>query len=501
MSARQVSGFRREGNEWISEATGTRWVAVIGLEVHAQLSTRTKLFCACEVTFGGEPNSRTCPLCTGQPGTLPVLNGEALELAVRAALAVGATVATESKFDRKNYFYCDLPKNYQITQYDQPYCSGGGLTLPSGKQVRLNRIHMEEDAGKSVHDQGDATLVDLNRAGIPLIESVTEADLTSAEEAVEYLTALREILIYVGASRADMEKGEMRCDVNISVHPIGEPWRTKVEIKNLNSFANVSGAIEHEIPRQIAGWESGDPAREPVQETRLFDVERGATRTMRKKEGEADYRYFPEPDLPPIDASERFVEELRTRLPELPAARRERYQRELGLSAYDAGVLTAAREVADFFEATARLSKEPKEAANWISNEVLRSLSDDEYAANSIDELPIRPFDLAELIGLLREGTLSTSGARQVVREMLKSGKAAGELVIELGLQQVQDDSQLEAWCDEVLAAKPEIADQVREGKTKAVGALMGAVMQASKGTANPQKVREILLRKIGVEE
>ncbi len=487
----------REGAEWISPATGARWVAVIGLEVHAQLATRSKLFCPCEVAFGAEANANTCPVCTGQPGTLPALNGEAVELALRAALALGATVAPESRFDRKNYFYCDLPKNYQITQLDAPYCAGGGVTLGSGKRVRLERIHLEEDAGKSIHDQGDATLVDLNRAGVPLIESVTHADLASPEEAVEYLQALREILVYTGASRADMEKGELRCDVNVSVHPAGEPWRTKVELKNLNSFAHVAAAAEHEIRRQVAAWESGDPALEPVQETRLYDAERGVTRTMRRKEGEADYRYFPEPDLPPVTVSPARLEELAARLPELPAARRERYQRELGLSAYDAGVLTASRDVADFFEAAARLSGEPKEAANWVSNEVLRCLGDEAFEATTIDELPVRPFDLAEVIGLVKDGTLSSSGARQVLRELLASGGAAGEVVERLGLRQVQDAAQLEAWCSEALAARPAVADEVRAGNEKAVGALMGLVMKASGGKADPRLARELLLELI----
>lgn len=494
MSPKSIAGFERDGSAWISTASGTRWIPVIGLEVHAQLRTQSKLFCACANRFGATPNSLTCPICTGQPGTLPVLNADALELAVRAALAIGAEVAANSKFDRKNYFYCDVPKNYQITQYDMPYCKGGSVTVPSGRTVRLNRIHMEEDAGKSIHDQGTATLVDLNRAGVPLIESVTEADLDNAQDAADYLTALREILVYTGVSNADMEKGEMRCDVNISVHPAGEPWRTKIEIKNLNSISNVMAAIEHEIPRQIHAWENGP---EPVQETRLFDANKGVTRTMRSKEGEADYRYFPDPDLPPLTASEVFIEQQRSLLPELPAARRERYQGTMGLSAYDAGVLTASRDVADFFEAAARLSKEPKEAANWISNEVLRALSDEEYPAQQIDELPIKPFDLSELIGLTSQGTIHSSAARQVLREMMKSGKAAGELVKELGLEQIQDDGQLEAWCAEALVGREEVIEQVRGGKTKAVGSLMGAVMAASGGKANPQKVREILLRLI----
>ncbi len=490
-----MTAVQREGTEWVSTATGTRWVPVIGLEVHAQLSTQTKLFCGCAYRFGAPPNSITCPVCTGHPGVLPVLNAEAVELAVRAALALGANVAERAKFDRKQYFYCDIPKNYQISQYDEPYCTGGGITLPSGREVRLHRIHLEEDAGKAIHDRGDSTLVDLNRAGVPLIESVTEADIETPEDAYAYLTALKEVLIYVGASSADMEKGELRCDVNVSVHPVGEEWRTKIEVKNLNSFSNVKAALEYEIPRQIEAWEADDPAAHPVQETRLFDVDRGETRTMRIKEGEADYRYFPDPDLPPIVIDEVFREKQAAMLPELPAARRERYQRTMGLSAYDAGVLTASRDLADFFETTARLSGQSKEAANWIANEVLRALGDEEYGASAIDELPIRPFDLSELIGLVRGGTVHTSGARQILREMMKTGKAAGQLVLELGLEQVQDDDQLESWCRDALKGREEIAAQVREGVEKALGALIGPVMQASKGKANPQKVREILKR------
>ena len=331
------------GLGFVSEATGAHWIPVIGLEVHCQLKTRTKLFCGCEVDFGGDPNSRTCALCTGQPGTLPVLNKEALRLAVRVALALGCDVAPWSKFDRKNYFYCDLPKGYQISQFDRPYCTGGGIQLPSGKFVRLNRIHMEEDAGKAIHDQGDSTLVDLNRAGIPLIESVTEADLTSSQDAYDYLTSLKEILQFVGASDCDMEKGSLRCDVNVSVNRRGEPWGTKVEIKNLNSFRNVQAALDHEFVRQIAAYESQDPSQYPVQETRLFDANTGRTRTMRSKEEAMDYRYFAEPDLPRVTVPDAMLDEQRGVIPELPSARRERYEGQFGLSDRAAGVLTSSR--------------------------------------------------------------------------------------------------------------------------------------------------------------
>jgi len=486
----------------VSARTGVRWMAVIGLEVHAQLKTETKLFCGCRYVFGEPPNTLSCPVCTGQPGALPVLNAEALELAVRVALALGAEVAPQSKFDRKNYFYCDLPKGYQISQFDQPFCRGGGIVLASGKLVRLTRIHLEEDAGKAIHDRGDSTLVDLNRSGVPLIESVSEADMASSAEAHEYLSALKEILQYVGASDCDMEKGSLRCDVNVSVHPEGEGWRTKVELKNLNSFRNVALAIEHEIARQIEAYESGDPKRFPVQETRLFDAASGVTRSMRSKEHAHDYRYFPEPDLPPFTVDAPLIERQRARLPELPAARRERYRRELGLSPYDAGVLCASRDVSEFFETVARLAGSPKEAANWTTNEVLRHLSDPDVAAKRIDELPFRPHDLAEVIALVDAGTISRNAGRRVVRAMFDAkpgemSRAPRELVRELGLEQVSDTSQLEAWCREALVGKEKTIADVRAGKEKAVGALIGAVMKASGNTANPQVVREMLLRLI----
>ncbi len=489
--------LRREGALWIG-AEGTRWGAVIGLEVHAQLATRTKLFCGCAYRFGAPPNSLVCALCTGQPGTLPVLNAEALALAVRVALAVGADVTPLTTFDRKHYFYCDLPKNYQISQLAAPFCTGGGITLGSGKRVRLTRIHLEEDAGKAIHDRGPGTLVDLNRAGVPLIESVTEADLETPEEAVEYLEALKELLQFTGASSADMEKGELRCDVNVSVRPEGEPWRTKVEIKNLNSFRNVGAALEHEIPRQIGAYEAGDPAGFPVQETRLFDAAAGVTRVMRRKEGAVDYRYFPEPDLPPFSLSPAFVEEQRRTLPELPAARRARYLAELGLSPYDAGVLTTSRAVADFFEAVARLSGRPKDAANWVGNEVLRALSDPAIGASSIDELAASPFDVAQVIELVRTGRVNVPGARTVLRACIQGGGDPRELVRSLGLEQVRDTGALEAWCRAAIEGNPRAAEELRAGKDKAVGALVGAVMKASGGKADPSLAREILLSLVG---
>jgi aspartyl-tRNA(Asn)/glutamyl-tRNA(Gln) amidotransferase subunit B len=481
----------------MSTWTASAWQAVIGLEVHCQLATATKLFCGCRNAFGEPPNSLVCPVCTGQPGALPVFNAEALDLALRAALALGCDIATWAKFDRKHYFYCDLPKGFQISQYDQPFCRGGGIALSSGKRVRLVRIHLEEDAGKAIHDRGPSTLVDLNRAGVPLIESVTEPDLASAAEAHEYLSALKEILQFVGASECDMEKGSLRCDVNVSVRRAGEPLGTKVELKNLNSFSNVVAALDHEIARQIAGYESGDRARFPVQETRLFDAASGTTRTMRSKEDAHDYRYFPDPDLPPFTISRERIERMRSHLPELPAARRKRYRESFGLSEYDAGVMASSRAVSDFFEAVVRHSNAPKDAANWIGNEVLALFAEATSGVKSIDELAFKPFDLAELIALVNGGQVNRPGGRAILRAMLASPKAPRELLRELGLEQVGASPELETWCREALAGKDKIVAEVRAGNDKALGALIGPVMKASGGKASPQAVRDTLLELI----
>jgi aspartyl-tRNA(Asn)/glutamyl-tRNA(Gln) amidotransferase subunit B len=477
---------------YVSPTTGARWIAVIGLECHVQLATRTKLFCGCEYRFGAPPNSITCPVCTAQPGVLPVLNREALALAVRVALALGANVPTRSKFDRKHYFYCDLPKGYQISQYDQPFCNGGGITLESGKRIRLTRIHIEEDAGKAIHDRGDMTLVDLNRAGVALIESVTEADVESAEQAHEYLTALKEILQFTGASDCDMEKGELRCDVNISVHAVGEPWRTKVEVKNLNSFRHVAAAIEHEIPRQVGVYESGGSIR---QETRLFDPDRGETRPMRSKESAHDYRYFAEPDLPAFQIDAAFQDRQRGAIPELPGARRERYAREFGLGPKECAALTHERVVADFFEATARLSERPKDAANWILNEMKRMVGDAELGYAGFGEIALKPHDVAQVIALVHAGTIQTAGGRTLLRAIAKTGKSAKALVLELGLEQVQDEGAIEAWCRAALVGQDKIVADVKAGKSNALNALLGPVMKASGGKANAQIVRATLQR------
>jgi aspartyl-tRNA(Asn)/glutamyl-tRNA(Gln) amidotransferase subunit B len=361
--------------------------------------------------------------------------------------------------------------------------------------VRLQRVHLEEDAGKAIHDRGDATLVDLNRAGIPLIEIVGEADLTSAAEAHEYLSALKEILRYARVSDCDMEKGSLRCDVNVSVHPPEEAWRAKVEVKNLNSFRHVRAAIEHEIERQVAGYEAGAP---PVQETRLWDPEAGVTRTLRRKEDAPDYRYFPDPDLPPAIVDGTFLESQLDLVPELPAARRARYVAELGLSEYDAGVLTAQRELADLFEESARLCGDPKQAANWIANDLASALGDDQIPGETWSELRIEPAALAALLGLVEDGTLHRSAARKVLRGMLQTGQQVATVMMELGLGQRVEPGELEAWCREVIAGDEDTVAAYRAGKNKALGALIGAVMKASGGRADPARVRETLTGMLG---
>ncbi len=471
------------------------WQVVIGLETHCQLATTSKLFCGCANQFGAPPNTQVCAVCSGQPGALPMLNREALELGLRAALALGARVPPRSKFDRKHYFYCDLPKGYQISQYDEPMCTGGGIALANGKFVRLARIHLEEDAGKAIHDRGASSLVDLNRAGVPLIEAVTEPDLSTPQEAHEYLVALKEILQFAGVSECDMEKGSLRCDVNVSVQREGGARGVKVEIKNLNSFANVVAALEHEIARQIELIGAGGAVQ---QETRLFDADARATRTMRTKEDAHDYRYFPDPDLPPVTLAPDHVELIRTRLPELPAARRARYVAALGLSEYDARLLTQSRASSDWFEAALRHVDAPKELANWLNNEVAALFSEPGAQVRSLDELPFKPFDLAELVELARQGRVTRAGARTILRAMLERPSGPRELMRALGLEASADAAQLERWCREALVGREKIIADVRAGQDKALGALIGPVLKLAGGKADPLAVREMLLRLIG---
>ena len=465
---------------------------VIGLEVHCQLLTASKIFCSCPNSFGDPPNTNVCPVCLGLPGALPVLSRQAVTLALRAALATHCTVQPASVFARKNYFYPDLPKGYQISQYEQPLATGGHVEIADGgsfRRVRLNRIHMEEDAGKLLHEgfpwSDRMSGVDFNRSGVPLIEIVSEPDLRSPEEAHEYLTALKAILLYAGVSDGNMEEGSLRCDANVSVRRRGtEALGTRVEVKNLNSFRNVARAIEHEAGRQAALLESG---REVVQETRLWNADRGETASMRSKEEAHDYRYFPEPDLPPLVVTPEWIEDVRASLPELPAQKRRRFGSEYALPDYDAGVLTIEREVADYFESVARLSGNAKATSNWVMTEVLRKRKDGQ------DAIPVPPEHLAELIRLIDGGTISGKIAKDVFERMWDTGEAPGALVSREGLAQVSDESALRSAIGAVLAESPEQVATYRKGKTSTLGWFVGQVMRRTGGKANPQLVNELL--------
>jgi aspartyl-tRNA(Asn)/glutamyl-tRNA(Gln) amidotransferase subunit B len=475
----------------------SRWEGVVGLEVHAQLLTRTKLFCGCANRFGAPPNTLVCPVCLGLPGALPVLNRQAVSLALRAAVATGSTVHPVSVFERKNYFYPDLPKGYQISQYARPLATGGAVPVetPGGaREVRLARIHVEEDAGKLLHEgfpwSRESSGVDLNRAGVPLIEIVTEPDLRGPEEAQAWLAELRAILVYAGVSDGSMEEGSLRCDANVSVRRRGEAaMGTRTEIKNLNSFRHVARALEHEVARQAAVLEAGG---EVVQETLLWDAVRGETVSMRSKEEAHDYRYFPEPDLPPLVVPPEWVEEARRSLPELPAARRRRFVGEHALPAYDAGVLTQERDLADYFEAAAKASGNAKAVSNWVMTEVLRKLKDDDRPLASS---PVSPAALASLVRLVDAGTVSGKTAKDVFERMWTTGEEAAAIVEREGLTQVSDEQALAAVVAEVVASSPGQAASYRGGKTAALGWFVGQVMQRTGGRANPRRVNELLRR------
>jgi aspartyl-tRNA(Asn)/glutamyl-tRNA(Gln) amidotransferase subunit B len=476
-----------------------RYEPVIGLEVHVQLKTRTKMFCGDSAEFGAEPNTHVCPACLALPGALPVLNGKAVELGIRAAVGVHCTVHGTSIFARKNYFYPDLPKGYQITQYDRPLATDGWLDarLERGaaevRRVRIRRIHLEEDAGKSLHDRiPGKTAVDLNRAGVPLVEIVTEPDLASPAHAREFLTRLKQILEYLEVSDCDMEKGSLRVDANVSVRPAGSTeFGVKTELKNMNSFANVERALAFEIERQTALVAAGGTV---VSESLLWDPTRGEARPMRSKGESHDYRYFPEPDLPPLILEPGEIDAVRAALPELPDARFRRIQEEYGLPEYDAEVLTATREVADYFEETARVAGDPKAASNWIMTEVLAWLNQRQC---QIADFPVTPEHLAQLIGLVADGTLSTTLGRQVFGRMTETGRPPARIVEEEGLSQVRDTGQLEAWVDEVIAAHPVEADRYRQGNEKLLGFFMGQIMRKSQGKADPKQVTEMLRRRL----
>ncbi len=473
------------------------WEAVIGLEVHAQLQTRTKIFCGCSTRFGAQPNSQVCPVCLGLPGALPVLNRQAVDYAIKAALACGCNVQSRSVFARKNYFYPDLPKGYQISQYELPLALDGGLDITvdgQTKHVGLTRIHMEEDAGKSLHegfpDSDRRTYVDYNRSGVPLIEIVTEPDMRSAAEAAEFFSRLRNILVWLGVSDGNMEEGSLRCDANVSVRPRGQTTLgTKAEVKNVNSFRYLEKALEYEITRQIDVIEGGGKV---VQETRLWDTSSGRTHSMRSKEEAHDYRYFPEPDLPPLIVDQSRIERVRATMPELPDARSRRFVAEYGIPAYDAGVLTQSAALADYFEATAGASRNAKAASNWIMGELLRTLNE---RGQSITEVPLGPSALAGLIALIDQGTISSSIAKGVFAKMYDSGRSAEEIVRAEGLAQNSDEDALSAIVADVMRGHADAVAQYRSGKRQTFGFLVGQVMKGSGGKANPKLASDLLKR------
>ena len=474
---------------------------VIGLEVHAELLTRSKIFCRCSAAFGGPANTNVCPVCLGMPGVLPVLNRRVVEFAIRAGLATDCTIARSSRFARKNYFYPDLPKGYQISMYETPICTGGRLdVLVDGgtKRIGLTRIHMEEDTGKNIHDaHGDASLVDFNRSGVPLLEIVSEPDMRTVAEAGAYLRMLRSILMYLEICDGNMEEGSFRCDANVSVRPAGQAaFGTKVEIKNMNSFRAVEKAITYEVQRQTEALSSGERI---VQETRLWDAEREETRSMRRKEYADDYRYFPEPDLLPLVVDAGWVDEIRATLPELPAARRDRFIRDHGLSPYDADVLTQRKDVADYFEAGVAAGAPPKEMANWVMTELLRIVREEKLdRALVVRDWPLMATQLARLALLVQAGTINRNTAKSLIPRLRGTGRDPEELVTAEGLAQVSDRAAIERAVAEVVARHPAQAAEFRAGKDRVLGFLVGQVMKASGGKANPQLVQELLREALG---
>ena len=474
-----------------------RYEAVIGLEVHVQLNTKSKIFCGCSTEFGAPPNTHVCPVCLGMPGSLPVLNKKAVEYAVKAAIALNCTINLRSIFARKNYFYPDLPKGYQISQYEEPLAVNGYIEIETSegrKRIRIKRVHMEEDAGKNIHGEGNDphSYVDLNRAGIPLIEIVSEPDISSPEEARLYLQKLRTIMRYIGVSNADMEKGELRCDANVSVRPAGSTeLGTKTELKNMNSFRHVQRALEYEIERQISVLEEGGQV---VQETRLWNPQLGITETMRKKEEEHDYRYFPEPDLVPLVLTEDFVNRCRDELPELPDAKRERFMKQYGLPSYDSEVLCSSKELADYYEQAVFEYNNPKAIANWVMVELLGRLNKEN---RDITQSPVKPNQVAKLVELIDKGVISGKIGKQVFDIMYTEGGDPEKIVEERGLVQITDTSEIEKFVDEVIAECPEEVQKYLKGKTKVIGYLVGQVMKKTRGKANPQLVNKLLREKL----
>src|SRR5579863_414465 len=478
----------------------TKYEAVIGLEVHVQLQTRSKIFCQCSTQFGDPPNSNTCPVCLGLPGALPVLNREAVTMALKAALGLGCRINRFSRFARKNYFYPDLPKGYQISQYDQPLAEHGRLEIEIAdirKTIGITRVHLEEDAGKSLHegfpDSDHMSFIDLNRSGVPLIEIVSEPDLRTPEEAYDYLTRLKTLMLYLEVSDCNMEEGSLRCDANVSVRRHGaEKFGTKTEVKNVNSFRFIQKALAYEIERQIEVLEAGSTV---TQETRLWDSRGQRTYGMRSKEFAHDYRYFPEPDLPPLVISDEWLEAARRSLPELPQAKEDRFQLQYGLPRQDAALLILSRALADYFEEVARLSGEPKLAANWILNDLTFQLQE---SRKQIEECSITAANLAELIRLVRNGEVTGKMGKEILAEMFRTGKAAPDIVSAKGLAQINDPNELARVAREIIAANPKQVEQYRGGKAATLSWFVGQLMRATRGQGNAQVVQEVLKRELG---
>ena len=477
--------------------TAGKWDVVIGLEVHAQLTTRTKMFCGCPTTFGAPPNTQTCPVCQGMPGTLPVVNRRAIEYGVRTALAFDCRVNHACRFARKHYYYPDMPKNFQISQYEEPLAEEGWLEIdrPDGpaRRIGIQRLHLEEDVGKLVHEgtleTAQASLVDFNRAGVPLMETVSKPEIRSPEEAAAYLRAFRAVLVYLGVCDGNMEEGSLRCDANVSLKPAGAAQLgTKVEIKNMNSFRNVQRALEFEVKRQTEALDRGERI---VQETRLWDADRGYTRSMRSKEFAHDYRYFPEPDLVPLKLDAAWIDEIRRVLPELPRARRQRFVAAYGLPAYDAALLTQSRALAEYYEAAVRDFPQPKLVSNWVMSELLRELPGDDERA--IEQATVTPSRLAGLLRLIDDGTISGKIAKTVFETMVRTGEEAAAIVRREGLTQVADAGALAAMVASAIAGNPKAVEDYRKGKTAAAKAFVGQVMKASGGKANPAMVSKLV--------
>jgi aspartyl-tRNA(Asn)/glutamyl-tRNA(Gln) amidotransferase subunit B len=474
-----------------------KYEVVIGLEVHAQLLTETKMFCRCSTKFGSEPNSQTCPVCIGMPGVLPVMNRKAVEYAILTGLATNCRIAPYSRFARKNYFYPDLPKNYQISQYELPLCENGFVEIvvdDEVKRIGITRIHMEEDAGKNIHEErGDHSFVDLNRTGVPLMEIVSEPDLRSPGEASEYMKKLRAILRYLGVCDGNMEQGSLRCDANVSIRRVGQnEFGTRAELKNINSFKFVEKALEYEIKRQVSVIEDGGRI---IQETRLWDSAAGVTRSMRSKEEAHDYRYFPEPDLPPILVSQEWIDEIKANLLELPDEKRKRFIWQHGLPEYDAELLTSEKAIADWYERVVESGGQPKVVANWIMGDLMRLLNEEN---KSVDALLFGPAQMVGMLKLIDDGTISGKIAKTVFEEMYRTGKNAGDIVKEKGLVQISDTSEIEIAVDDVLAKSASEVERFKAGDEKLMGFFVGQVMKATKGKANPKMLNDLLKEKLG---